>query len=532
MKMNENDDIMILKEPNFNILVELLPNIVARYNLTLRCTYVNKAWETITGYPKFEMLDKTPEQNVYLPREVTQRIEEVMRMVIQTKQGIKQEFMLPNAITGLPVYLLVDVVPELGLNRQVIGILVVARDISTLKRYENDLKKKQDILEEAQRLGHIGSWELDLVTNTREWSTETYRIFEMNPYLALPSNDAFMRLVHHEDREGVEKVYRELDSTSSRYEVEFRLMFPDGRVKYVYERGITKFDNNGNAIRYVGTVQDVTQWKLQEQELIHAREMAEESSRMKSSFLAMMSHEIRTPLNAILGFTSLLSDISITVEERDEFISLVELGAARLTSAIDSIIELSKLISGDIKINSESYSPEKVIKQQYKMLRDLCIKQGKAKLRVSFEIDSRLRDLDFKSDAARITQTINILVNNAVKYTKSGEIILGVKCSVDKLVTYYVSDTGIGITPEKQKTIFGMFSQVEDTYKRNFEGLGIGLSAARQLVHALGGDITLVSELGKGSVFSFTIPIKYASGVRYSNISAPVSSKIKMRTTL
>lgn len=505
-RKNEIDDMLIRSEQDFLVLVEHSPDIVVRYDLTLRCAYVNQAWEKITGYPQFDMLDKTPVQNLYMPEDATRGMEEILRHVTQTGHGVTQDFILPNAVTGLPVYLIVDIVPELGLDGKVSGVMVVARDISTLKRYENELKTKHNILEETQKLGHIGSWELDLETNKREWSKETYRIFEMDPDKLSPSNDAFMRLVHPEDRDRVEEVYCELGRTINSCEVELRLLFPDGRVKYVNERGTTQFDNNGKPKLYLGSVQDITQWKELENELMLALEKAEANSRMKSSFLALMSHEIRTPLNAILGFSSLLKDTELTIEERDEFIRLVDLGGTRLTSAIDRILELSKLVSGDIPVKAAPYSPEEIIMQQYQELEELCRDTGKKMLSIKVEIANNLVGKNFVSDAPRIKQAIKILADNALKFTASGEIVLGVKLAGSGQVTFYVSDTGIGIPPEKQDVIFDPFVQVEGSLSRKFEGLGIGLSIARKITSALGGDLTLVSEPGKGSVFSLTIP--------------------------
>jgi PAS domain S-box-containing protein len=506
---HQTDEMLIQSEQDFMVLVEYSPDIIVRYNHFMKCVYVNKAWETITGYSQYSMLDKTPMQNSFLPDEVTRRMEKNLLQVIQTRQGVQWKFVLPHASTGEAVHLLVDALPEDNMNGDLAGLLVVARNITKLEEAGELLKMKQDILEEAQQLGHIGSWELDLGTNKREWSKETYRIFEIEPDQVIPSNDAFMGLVHPDDRSRVEKIYCEFGSPETSYEVEFRLLFPDGRVKYVNERGITQFDDSGKPKRYLGSVQDITGWKALENEIILALEKAEGSSRLKSSFLAIMSHEVRTPMNAILGFSTLLKDDSLTTEERNEFIGYIDMGIIRLIRLIDELIELSKLVSGDIPVKVEPYSPKEIIMQQKMELDDFCRREGKVGFNLKIEIANNLDGKIFVSDVTRIKQTIKVLTNNAVKFTYSGEVILGVRLTDPGHVTFYVSDTGIGIPPEKQEVIFDPFVQVEGSLSRKFEGLGIGLSAARKIARVLGGDLTLVSEPSKGSVFSFTIPTEY-----------------------
>ena len=506
---NEIDDILIQAEQDFTILVENSPDIIIRYDKNYRCIYVNQAWTKITGYSQFDMLDNTLKQNIYLPLEETSKLEGIFKQVIQTKQAQTQEFVLPHSVTNQPVYLLIDIVPECNFNGQVIGILVVARDVSSMKKYQEELRDKQIILEEAQRLGHSGSWALDMVSNKREWSKETYNIFEIDMGKSTPSYDTFIGLVHPEDREKIDKIYVERGRTLNDYEVNFRLLFPDGRIKFVIERGITQFDKNERPFRYLGTITDITTQKEKELELILMKEKAEESSRIKSTFLALMSHETRTPLNVILGFSSLLKDDSLTPEERKEFIEYIDNGSWKLSKLMDNVIELSKLLSGDVHVDAKIYSPRDIVIQLYLETNEICYKKGKEELHLKMEMAEDLDQVNFVSDPEKINTAVRILADNALKFTPSGEITFGVKLVSSKQVSFYVSDTGIGIPEEKHRVIFEPFVQNDNAFSRKFEGLGIGLSLAYQIAKVLGGEITLVSETSKGSVFSFTIPIEY-----------------------
>lgn len=503
-KLRELDELLISAEQDFIVLVEGSPDIIVCYNTSVKCVYVNQAWESITGYTQYGMLDKTPVQNSYLPAGATSELEVLLKLVIETGQTVRQEFMLPHAITGYPVYLLTDVIAERNLAGEVSGVMVVARDITGIKEKEGLLRKKQSILEEAQRLSKCGSWELDAVANTRDWSKETYRIFELDEYKCPPSYNTFIQLVHPDDRKKVDTIYSELGAG---YEVEFRLLFPDGRAKYVKETGTARFDDSGNPLLYLGTVQDITLWKESEKELLLIKERAEESSRLKSAFLAIISHEVRTPLNAIIGFNSLIRDGSLTSKERDEFINLVEKAVEKLTTTVDNIIDLAKIESGDISVKPVKYDPVKLLHDQLKQVKELCRRAGKEHLSVRVKIDREYKDSGCISDKGLITRALAILAGNAVKFTREGEIVLGLKFSGAGVVAFYVSDTGIGIPKEKQEIIFDTFIQVEGALSRVYEGLGIGLSAARQIARALQGEITLVSAPGKGSVFTFTVPV-------------------------
>ena len=388
------------------------------------------------------------------------------------------------------------------------GVLAFARDVTEMKLKETKLIKQQFILEEAQRLGKTGSWEFDVVHNTRDWSAETFRIFEIDPGKITPSPDTFFKLVHPDDKEKIDKVYRELGRGCNDYEIEFRLLFPDGRVKYVIEHGMTHFDDKGNPLRYLGTVQDVTQWRETERELTWLKDEAEENSRLKSAFLAAISHEVRTPLNAIWGFSSLLDDDSFCREERREFIQLVVKSVSKLTRLVDNIIELSKIKSGRVEIKPERYNPEQLLKEQFNRLKIKSEETGREHLELKVAIESRNKGATFINDTRRIGQVFEILIDNALKFTSEGTITLGLRANNEKQVEFYVADTGIGISDEKRESIFNPFVQIEDTTTRSYGGLGIGLSVAQKLVRAMGGKLTLVSERDKGSTFSLVLPVK------------------------
>ena len=257
---------------------------------------------------------------------------------------------------------------------------------------------------------------------------------------------------------------------------------------------------------------DISTLKYKEKELVIAKERAEESSRMKSFFLAIISHEIRTPLNAIIGLSQLIKDETLSFDERDEFIDLIEKSGMKLIHNVEDVLELSKIASGQLKINCENYYPNVIIKEKYLQIIKMLGVNQKDLIEVKIEyLDSCNVNVPPFSDINLIKQVLNILMSNAVKFTNLGQIVLGVSIAENEKIIFYVSDTGIGIPKEKHESIFEPFVQVDITMMRPYEGLGIGLTLARRIARALGGDLTVDSIPGKGSTFFFSLPLSQKS---------------------
>lgn len=237
-------------------------------------------------------------------------------------------------------------------------------------------------------------------------------------------------------------------------------------------------------------------------ELTIAKEKAEESDRLKSAFLANMSHEIRTPMNGILGFTHLLKDSSIEEEERQEFIRIIEQSGDRMLNLINDIMNISKIEAGQMTIRFSEINITEVVEYVYSFFKLEAEQKG-------IELISRTvqatEGLFIKSDKEKIYAILMNLVKNAIKFTHSGSVEFGFE-KEDKLLKFFVRDTGIGIHPDEQKFIFERFRKGNEKLQRIFEGTGLGLSISKAYVEMLEGKIWFDSELGKGSVFYFTIP--------------------------
>ena len=251
---------------------------------------------------------------------------------------------------------------------------------------------------------------------------------------------------------------------------------------------------------------DISDRKQFETELIAAKDKAEESDRLKSAFLSNLSHELRTPMNGILGFSDLLNDDSLTKDERQEYISVINDSGHSLLEVITSIMDISKLDSHQMEKRMRTFNLNGQLDELFQGFMNDRIIADKSHLKV--ELIKALPDhqCNIVSDQGKIRHILSLLLKNAAKFTNEGHIQFGYMVQNQQL-RFYVKDTGKGIPANKHTTIFERFRQEEETLSRKYGGVGLGLSIAKGLVELLDGTIGVESEVGKGSTFWFEIPL-------------------------
>jgi adenylate cyclase len=278
----------------------------------------------------------------------------------------------------------------------------------------------------------------------------------------------------------------------------------DGRWIQVSER---KTANGGVVAIYA----DITELKQHEAELAAARDAADEANRTKSSFLANMSHELRTPLNAIIGLTDMMvgNAARFGTEKALEPLRRVHRAGTHLLGLINQVLDLSKIEAGKLELNLESVSIPPMVEEVIGTARPLAEQN---KNRLSLECPSNLPPIE--ADAMRVRQILLNLLSNACKFTKDGSIILrvvGVVHQGQDCIAFAVADSGIGMTPEQMGRLFEEFSQGDATTARQYGGTGLGLAITRRLCQMMGGDVSVTSEVGKGSTFTVRLPVAAAA---------------------
>ncbi len=238
------------------------------------------------------------------------------------------------------------------------------------------------------------------------------------------------------------------------------------------------------------------------EDLIKAKDQAEAGDRLKTAFMNNISHEIRTPLGGILGFAPMLIDPDTTNEERKEYLQIMEVNSERLMNTVTDYMDISLLVSGNMKVKPSAVNVSKVMEDLYESLRKECSFKN---LIPQLETGNLTQDFNFETDHELITKAIGHLLRNAVKFTDQGKITFGCRVQSRELVVY-VKDTGIGISDEAKKRVFENFGQEVISVSRGHEGSGLGLSIAKGIVELLGGSISMVSEKNKGSEFYLHFP--------------------------
>lgn len=390
-------------------------------------------------------------------------------------------------------------------------VLVIVRNITDRKEAEISIKQQNLFIETL----------LESIPNP------LFYIDRNGKYIGV--NDAFTNFFKINRHDIIGKSYLEIDE----YEIALRnkssdqLIFegkekiqnierlihlPDGKVKTVIITKSPFHDKNGNIGGLIGLVVDITSRKEMEQELTQAKEKAEESNKLKTSFLNNLNHEIRTPLNAIIGFGELLFDDYDEVQKRS-FVETINNNAEQLLRIIDDVLAVSRLDAEKLELNAEQFSLNALLEDLQNTFLPACTHKGLA-LKISYFRDDIQPVLI--ADKAKVRQVLSGLLLNAVKYTDKGEIILGYELS-DTDIYLYVSDTGIGIPENEQPFVFDRFFRGEQAQHRAIRGNGLGLSIAKGLVELMQGSISLKSVVGTGTIFRFSLPADCLISLTFQN---------------
>ncbi|MFZ4401631.1 MAG: PAS domain S-box protein [Bacteroidales bacterium] len=385
----------------------------------------------------------------------------------------------------------------------IVGLSVFVIDVTERMKSQEKLKESEEKFKAIAN--YAASWEAWYNTKGKLIWMNSYSVnltgYTPDEYMA--TDDFLSMIIEPEDFPLAYEKFQDAMQGTSGEGLEIRCLRKDGSRFWVSTSWRPILDSNGNSLGFRTSSQDISEKKKIMEDLILAKEKAEESDRLKTAFLNNISHEIRTPFNGLLGFLSMLQENELSINDRDKYIRNINISANRFLNTLNDIVEMSQIQAGQSMLTSSATNINNLIKELY--LRFKAEAESKdLELNFNYEYTDKIELISI--DKNKLCSILYILLGNAIKFTKFGSVNFGVNID-EESYTFYVKDTGVGIPQSKQHLIFDYFMQADISNTRAYEGSGLGLSIAKAYVEMLAGKIYFESEEGKGSVFYVSIPI-------------------------
>jgi hypothetical protein len=492
-------------ENRLRVLVQTIPDLIWLKDESGTYMSCNPMFEKFFGAKESQIKGKTDYD--FVDRELADFFREHDRKAMAAGKPTRNEEWITFAEDGHRAFLETIKAPMYDNKSDLIGILGIGRDITDRKLAEEALRDS----EERYRAFFENSMDAILIT--------------IPDGRTLSANQAACKMFGYSEAElivlGKSGIVDETDPRLSELISErdshgkaigeLFLIRKNG-IRFPAEISSAIFRNHDGETLTSMIIRDISDRKLFDNELIKAKNKAEESDRLKTAFLANMSHEIRTPMNGILGFTELLKEPKLSGEEQQEYIGIIEKSGIRLLNIINDIINISKADSGNTEIYISDTNINEQIEYIFNFFKPLAEEK---KLIISIKTPLSRNDAFVRTDREKIYAVLTNLVNNALKFTHTGSVEFGYNIRED-FIEFFVKDTGIGVPDSQRELIFERFRQGSESLSRNYEGAGLGLTISKAYVEMLGGKIWVESNperlneqangIGNGSVFFFTIP--------------------------
>lgn len=471
-----------LAEERFRQIAELSPVGIFRTSSSNELRYANAAfWERAGGKEK---LDQSP----------------IWQSLAQVSQG-QNEFAILDDNTGRTLRVRTQgIVNDNGEGDGLLGAVV---DITTETAAQKRLLEAKRTFETLTDLSPAGIFRTAADGNCTYVNRAWERLAGIDGFCAI--GKGWISSLHPEDRQRVEAAWQNATANGADYADEFRFLHADGSVRWGAVLARPERQSDGRITAYIGVALDITDRKSTEVELMEARRMADEAAASKAQFLANMSHEIRTPMNGVLGFAQILEQENLDASQKRMVEMIIQSGKSML-ELLNDILDISKMEAGKFKLEPKAVDAPKEILTAVDGLRAIAQAKGiDLTCNLSAAVPRRI-----EIDPLRLRQILNNVIGNAIKFTDEGSVSVYVSvegCDDGETLKIRVTDTGIGIAPDKLELIFGYFDQAETGVTDRFGGSGLGLAITKNLIAGFGGSVDVQSELGCGSTFNIRLPL-------------------------
>ncbi len=489
-----------LSESLYQSLVETLPQNIFRKNLVGAFTFANSRFCKLLGKSVAEILGKTDFD--FFPHELAAKYQQDDARVVETHTPL--ELVEKHASPQGTLYVQVIKAPIYDPAKRVTGIQGIFWDVTARYRAEEELAREREFMRAM----------LDNIPDSIYFKDLHSRFLLCSKALAdkmglRNAADAIGKteLDFFEPASALQALADEQHIIRTGQPIVAKLereQRRNGAPRWITSTKLPLRNNEGVIIGTFGISRDVTDLKHAEEQLALARDAALESARLKSEFLANMSHEIRTPMNAIIGMSGLLFDTNMDMEQK-EYAETIRLSAEALLNIVNDILDFSKIEAGKLAIETIDFELTEVVEGTLELLAE----KARAK---NLELAGWIAPetcLNLRGDPGRLRQILTNLVDNALKFTEQGEVEVMVaqqEALGNKVrLRFEIRDTGIGIAKDVQSRLFQAFTQADGSLTRRYGGTGLGLAISRQLTELMGGKIGCESELGRGSLFWFTL---------------------------
>ena len=495
-------------EEDFRTLAEAVPQIVWMTDADGKNTFFNQQWVEYTGMTLEESYGDG--WNTPFHPDDRQRAWEAWQRATQDVAPYSLECRLRRA-DGVYRWWLIRGAPLRDETGKILKWFGTCTDIEEIKLAEEKLRRSERNLAEAERIGGTGSWDYDVVSDTASWSENMFRIFDVDP--AMPTELVFTQfvenLVHPADRPRVLSVFQDSLDGKRPYDLQYRVVKKDGSIRDIHAVAETTRDENGNAVRMIGRVEDVTERRRAEDEVRRLNAELEDrvasrtaqleaANRELEAFIYSASHDLRAPLRAIDGFSQMViedADGRLTAEDADH-LQRVRVAAQRLGLLMDELLDLSRASREELFVEDIDVSS---------LATDVVKELHEAQPERSVEVVVQ-DDLRAKADAALVRAILVNLLDNAWKFTREREaahVEVG-RIESDGERAFFVRDDGVGFDTKSANRLFGAFQRMHAPGA--FEGTGIGLATVQRLVARHGGRVWAEADVEKGATFFFTLP--------------------------